>query len=243
MIKKWVAYIACALLGVYLVCFFVVLLSSEEGVCKGVEITVLDDDMRIISPDYIKDHLVKNGIDPVSQPLDSTLCANVEKSVNELSMIDECRCYKTHKDIICIKVSYKRPVMHIINNKGEDFYIDSNGDVIDERLNAMYLPLATGFIEKEAVDGGLVAVANILAGDEFWKKQTAQIYLDENKELILIPRVGEHVIEIGHADNFDAKLAKLKDFYQIALNEIGWNKHSKLNVEFEDQVICTIKEK
>lgn len=242
MIKKWVAYSACALLAVYLVCFFIFRTDRDERVCNGVEIIILDDDMHVITPDYIKDHLVQCGIDPISSPLDRTLCVDVEKSIKELSVVDWCRCYKTHHGVIRIEVAYKRPLMHIINNKGEEFYIDKDGSVIDDNLGDVYLPLATGFIDKNSTSEDLRMIANFLNKDEFWKKQIAQIYVDENKEIILIPLVGEHIIEIGDADELYAKLTKLREFYKKGLNEIGWNKHSKLNVEFENQVICTIKD-
>lgn len=243
MIKKWVIYAAFAFLAVYLMCFFILKPGKDEQVCRGVEITILDDDAHIITPDYIKSHLAKSGIDPVSCPLDSFLCSDVEKKVKELSIIDGCRCYKTHKDYICIEVSYKRPLMHIINNSGEEFYIDSIGNIITDELDAIYLPLATGYIDKAADVENLKTIANTLAHDEFWMKQIEQIYFKDNKDVVLIPRVGEHVIEVGKAEKIDTKLAKLKEFYLKGLNEIGWNKHSKLNVEFENQVICTKKDK
>ena len=58
----------------------------------------------------------------------------------------------------------------------------------------------------------------------------------------MVPRVGEHIVFLGKIDNFEEKLAKLKLFYEKALNQVGWNKYSRISLEFNNQIICTKKE-
>jgi cell division protein FtsQ len=55
----------------------------------------------------------------------------------------------------------------------------------------------------------------------------------------MVPRVGNHIIEFGEAENIEEKLDKLYTFYLNGMNKIGWNKYSKLNIEFGNKVICT----
>ena len=57
--------------------------------------------------------------------------------------------------------------------------------------------------------------------------------------MIVVPRVVDHIIEMGHAENIEQKLEKLYSFYHEGMNKIGWNKYSKINIEFGDKVICT----
>ena len=40
-------------------------------------------------------------------------------------------------------------------------------------------------------------------------------------------------------DHFEDKLDRLKTFYGKALNEVGWNKYSRISLEFSNQIICT----
>ena len=55
----------------------------------------------------------------------------------------------------------------------------------------------------------------------------------------LIPRVGDHIIVIGTLTDYSDKLARLKLFYEKVLNQVGWNKYRKINIEFSNQIICT----
>ena len=66
---------------------------------------------------------------------------------------------------------------------------------------------------------------------------------DSNGEIILVPRVGDHIIEFGNTDHAAEKLSKLYTFYSRGLNTIGWDKYEKLNIEFNDKVIGTRKNK
>ena len=73
-------------------------------------------------------------------------------------------------------------------------------------------------------------------------EQVEQIHVTPKQEIVLVPRIGNHIIEIGKADNLEKKLAKLEEFYKEGLNKVGWNKYNKINIEFDKQVICTKKD-
>ena len=45
------------------------------------------------------------------------------------------------------------------------------------------------------------------------------------------------------AGNYEEKFEKLKTFYEKGLNQVGWNKYSRISLEFNNQIICTKKEK
>ena len=76
-----------------------------------------------------------------------------------------------------------------------------------------------------------------------WKAQIQQINVTPAKELELVPQVGDHIIFLGKPGNYENKFDRLKTFYKKGLNEIGWNKYSRISLEFNNQIICTKKEK
>ena len=39
------------------------------------------------------------------------------------------------------------------------------------------------------------------------------------------------------------RLDPMKIFYKKGLNQVGWNKYSRISLEFSNQIICTKKEK
>jgi cell division protein FtsQ len=68
-----------------------------------------------------------------------------------------------------------------------------------------------------------------------------QIYVDENGELLLIPRVGDQKIVFGKTDNIIKKFDKLSLFYRKGIVGNGWKKYSTINLKFKNQIVCTKK--
>jgi cell division protein FtsQ len=91
---------------------------------------------------------------------------------------------------------------------------------------------------KNSILKDIYQLVNYLNSDSFWSAQIDQIYVDNDDELDLIPRLGNNVIHLGTIENFKGKLLNLETFYKKVLPEVGWNKYELINLEFKDQIVC-----
>ena len=80
-----------------------------------------------------------------------------------------------------------------------------------------------------------------MQNDEFWKAQIAQVHVTATHEIELVPRVGDHTIVLGRPGNYARKFEKLYTFYEKGLTQVGWNKYSRINLDYSNQVIGTKK--
>ena len=88
----------------------------------------------------------------------------------------------------------------------------------------------------------LYAMANYINADKFWKSQIQQIYINDEKDMELVPLVGNHKIIFGDTANMDVKFKKLMTFYTQGLSYTGWwNKYSSINLKYKNQIVCTKK--
>lgn len=85
----------------------------------------------------------------------------------------------------------------------------------------------------------LFRLAEFVNNSDFWRAQVSQVYIDENKDLIITPRVGNHEIVFGEVRNIKEKFNKLMLFYQKGLNRTGWNEYESINLKYKNQVVCT----
>ena len=90
---------------------------------------------------------------------------------------------------------------------------------------------------KQYID--LFKMANFISQDEFWNAQVSQLFVNDEKEFELIPRVGNHEIIFGEAEKIPFKFDKLMVFYKEALPKTGWNEYSTINLKFKNQIVCT----
>ena len=86
---------------------------------------------------------------------------------------------------------------------------------------------------------GLFQMAKFIEQNPFWKAQISQIYIGENGDFELAPRVGGHNIIFGSSAALEEKFEKLMTFYKKGLSRTGWNEYSVINLKFKNQVVCT----
>ena len=54
----------------------------------------------------------------------------------------------------------------------------------------------------------------------------------------MVPKVGRHLILFGDMGDMESKFTKLKAFYAQGMKKAGWDKYSRINLKFKDQVVC-----
>jgi cell division protein FtsQ len=87
----------------------------------------------------------------------------------------------------------------------------------------------------------LFKIATYVDKDAFWKAQIEQIFVTAESEYLLIPKIGDHTIVFGTAENMEEKFEKLLLFYKEGLSRVGWEQYKSINVKFKNQVVCTKK--
>ena len=244
MLKKILIYTFWIILAGYMLFALVIIPNiPDNNRCKGVVINVSNDENGNLSNENIVDLLCCNGLDPYGKLIDSIRCTEIEMCINEISLVKECQAYKTTDRFIAIEIDCREPILKVNDSNGNEYYIDSDGNRITGVHKAIHLPVATGDISEEMQKTDLKEIASAIYNNEFWLAQIQQIHFDVDGGIILVPRVGSHIIEFGKAEEIAEKLEKLYTFYTKGLNKVGWDKYEKLNIEYNDKVICTKKKK
>ena len=164
----------------------------------------------------------------------------MEEALAHHPLIDGVECYKTPGGRVCVEVSQRLPILRVMSDNGDNYYLDDKGSIMPPGAKCVaHLPVVTGYVEKSFAMRDLYKFGVFLQQNEFWDAQIEQIHVLPDKNIELVPRVGDHLVYLGRLDNFEQKLKRLKVFYEKGLNQVGWNKYSRINVEFSNQIICT----
>ena len=86
-------------------------------------------------------------------------------------------------------------------------------------------------------------INDFIRKDSLWDAQIAQLYVNKDHEIELIPRVGNHRILLGDADSLTAKFRNLRAFYKKALPQVGWDTYKLINIKYANQVVGVRNEK
>ena len=189
---------------------------------------------------YPKGKLMKD-IDP----------SRIEEVLKKNNFIAQVECYKTNNGMavgegkVCVRVTQRTPVAYILPDGQNGYYVDTEGYVIPNTTYAKNIITATGKITQEFATKELAAIGRHLLDNPFWDEMIEQIYVEQNKKgqsvITLVPRLGDHTIFLGTPDKLEAKLRRLQIFYEQGFPQVGWNKYSRLNLEYDNQIVCTKK--
>lgn len=244
--KKILLGITNIALGIYVILAMTAFNKPDESshTCTQVEVKINRTDINgFLDANEIANILKQNNIYPLAQNFNTISIRGIEETLMSNPLIKYVECYKTINDKVMIKVTQRMPVVRIKSNKGEDYYVDNESIIMPRTKYTTNLIIATGEISKDYATKKITPLANTLINNKFWHNQIVQINVLEDGDVELVPRVGEHVICIGEPVNVEEKLKRIEKFYKYGLNKAGWNKYSYINVEFDNQIICTKKTK
>lgn len=239
--KKILTTIILVLLAGYVLFAAIALCDKPAGqVCQGIRLEIRDSlKTGYMTTADITALLVKSGLNPTGQPLDAVNLRAIEKTLEASPLIAASECYKTLSGHVVVEVECRRPILRVLPNDGDSYYLDEEGEVIEHIAKAVYVPVATGYITRAFARKELLELARYLQDSELWNAQVEQICVTQRGELELIPRVGDHVIALGRPGGYEEKFDKLYTFYKKGLSEVGWDRYSRIHVGYDGQVVGT----
>lgn len=238
---------------------------KEQGMmpCKGLKINITDETGNFfIEPSDIREMLNVRGRKIKGSPMSDINMGMLENIVYSNPYVSKAEVYSSIDGYVTIDIWQRDPVMRIINNDNEHFYVDAEGvfmPVSDQYVKPVIV--ASGFIfddyrqknlafasafpsdsTQKQVLVQLNEIAKFLRSNPFWDAQIEQIYVNTDSEIELVPRVGDHTILLGSTTDLDQKMNNLFVFYTEAMKKAGWNQYKMINLKFKNQVVCTRKD-
>lgn len=246
MIKRILKIIALVLLLAYLVAAYVLWGNKlGETVCEHFYISVLDSaENDLITPADLYAYLDNAHLLPEGKQRKDVNTYAIEHSVRDIDLVDMVECYQEANGDVFLKVSLRKPIMRVYTDMGKTYYIASDGKPL--AVDTMYVdrvPLVTGCIDDTVTVDMLRPLVEYVAQHEFWSAQVAQIEVSPLHEVLLYPRVGNHVIVLGNLQGYQSKMNTLLAVHEQVLPQVGWNTYDTISVKYKDYVVCTRRDK
>jgi len=239
---------------------------QDSLLCKSLDIKInQDDDLYFLNKMDIAKLIFDRGDSIIGQPKATVNIPAIKHALISHPDIANANVYITIDGRLKVEVKQRKPLIRIFNTKGDSYYLDDEGKLmpLSDKFTAKVL-VANGNIseayatsykysvaeiakndsaKKNTMLDELYAMAVYINADEFWKSQVQQIYVNSDRDMEIVPMVGNQKIIFGDTAAIDEKFKKLLTFYQQGLNTTGWwEKYSTINLKFKNQIVCTRKE-
>lgn len=204
---------------------------------------------------FVKESEIRNSI--LSMMNDSLLnktyreisIAKIEAELQQDPFIKNVEVFSNISGSLIVKIKQKNPVLRVINKEGVSFYIDENAQTMPLSSNfTARVPVASGNISfrgseidtlQNTQKEQLFDLVEFIRADPFWKAQTEQIYVNDNNEIELIPKLENHVFLLGDINDLEAKFKRMNIFYKEVLKNQKSDQFKIINVKFKNQIICS----
>jgi len=214
--------------------------------------------------DFVTEDLVLEKMNDMGYSFDNQLMGDIEIDRIEQSLLDmpgvkNAEVFKYNSGVVQIDITQRKPIARVIMKGGLiSFYLDENGEKMPLSDNYVAkVPVFNGEIKesrnKHSIDelnendslkaisvlDDIYEVAQLFEVNEFMRAQIVQVYFNNDNEMEMIPRVGNHRILFGDSKNADIKFKKMTRFYTEVINPKELNLYDTLNIKYINQIICS----
>ena len=101
------------------------------------------------------------------------------------------------------------------------------------------VPVVQGHFTRKYPATRLLPLIDYVEGDSLLRALVTMYHVMDTNNIIIVPDLSGHVINIGNASDFDNKFAKLKLFYREVMPKKGWNTYDTISVKWNHQIVAT----
>lgn len=241
--------------GVLVLCALLVLIAfaereQHETSVKEISITIDNlNDNHFIDEEDVRGLMQMKNESLIGATISSINLKEVEKKIKANRFIEDAELYSDLKGNLLVNVELRRPIARIVRNDGPDGYIAEDGTVmpVSEKFTTRVVLIsgsyARNLLAQQNINGTeegkqLMEMLELIRDDDFWKAQIAQLDIDSKGRVTLFPQVGDERIEFGRPEKVEEKFKKLMIFYKEILPVKGWNKYTRVNLEYEGQLVA-----
>jgi cell division protein FtsQ len=198
-----------------------------------------DGDKALISDKGLMTLVSKSFPNLKGEPLSSINTNDIELRIEKNAVVERCKVYFTPGGVMHVIAQQRNPLLRIFSGNSS-FYLDDKGYRIPVyQSHSAHVLVASGNVAGAENDSALIAITKYINSSKFWNAQIEQLHVTNNREFLLVPRVGNHIIIFGGIDQMEQKFANLKALYEHGWEPHEWNCYKSVNLKYKGQIVCT----
>ena len=240
LMRSWLFAILTVITVGYLVAaWFMTKSAAANRMCQGVLITVHDtSEIHFVTPQELSAELG----DLPSRALDTRLADididSIERMFNLFDKIERVNVNILTSGKLLIDVWPMRPVARIFDSAGQSYYINRAGKrIAAEPGYFLDVPVVKGDFSPTFPATSLIPLIDYIEADPDWRDAISMIEARSSGDIILVPVIRGHVINMGDTTNFADKFRRLKLMYSKVMSSKGWDFYKEISLKWRGQVV------
>lgn len=213
---------------------------SRGEVCTGVEVQVVNaDSTSFVTPQGVLNDLKGQGIKVVGKRMGDIDASDIEEALRLSPYLESADIVKCQEGKLLIRVNQLVPVFRVFDGESS-YYVNRAGKHMS--ASSYYhtdVPVVQGHFTRKYPPTRLLPLIDYVEGDSLLHSLVTMYIVRDTNNIILVPNISGHVVNIGNPDGLENKFAKLKLFYNEVMPKRGWNTFDTISVKWSHQVVAT----
>lgn len=252
-VRHILAAAAVAVMGALFVMVLARTRSERKGLsCRELSVEIADSSrMQFVSAADVRAYL-KDSVVFIGRQLDSIDLAGIERLLDHKSAVRKSEAWLSDNGTLHIRITQREPAVRF-QRGGTGFYADSEGFLFPLSRYSSRLTIVDGAIplrfgegfkgepespEERAWLRSMLDLAAYIEGSRLWSENIAQITVEPDGNLILIPRTGRERFLFGPPQQIAEKFGKMRDYYEYIAPSREEGYYRTVNVKYKGQIVC-----
>lgn len=241
-ILRWVVLVI--LLG-YVGCIWVwARAEAERNSCKGIIVAMGDKGLSdTITVKGVKNELMKYPRKIVGARLASINTLDLENYLMRLNNFENVSCFLSTAGVLNVRITPMIPEIRVFDGSSS-YYVNKDGKRINSNADFYAdVPIVAGHFSASMPPQSVLPVVRFVQHDPVLSRLVAMYEVADANNIILIPRVAGHVINLGDTTRLEEKRRMILTAYHNIIPYKGWNEYDTISVKFKGQIVATRRNK
>lgn len=168
---------------------------------------------------------------------------SLERYFSSINNFEKVECVKMNDGKIYLNIVPMIPEIRIFSDT-LSYYINKDGKQIDAIAEYFVdVPVVKGKFNDSFRAADILPVTRQISKDSLMKNLITMIVADSKNNIILVPRIKGHVINIGDTCDLPSKFRNIKLMYEKVIPYKGWEAYDTISVKFKNQIVASRKDK
>ena len=213
---------------------------SQGEVCSRIDVEIINADSTLfVTPQGVLDELQGQGIKLVGKRMGSIDASEIEEALKLSPYLESADIVKCQDGRLLIRVSQLVPIFRVFDGESS-YYVNRAGKHMS--ANMYYhsdVPVVQGHFTRKYPATRMLPLIQYVESDSLLHSLVAMYCVKDTNNIIIVPNISGHVINIGSADGFENKFAKLMQFYRQVMPKKGWETYDTISVKWNHQIVAT----
>lgn len=218
---------------------------ARDEKCRKIYVEIANtDSTTFVTANGVMAELARNGITLKGKRAKELNLDRVEKLLAKSQYLESAECVLEPNGVVRIKVKQIVPVMRIFDSDSTSYYVNRHGKRMTANANFHAdVPIVRGPVPKGYDITKLLPMMEYVERDSTLRQLVTMYDVADTNNIIIVPSITGHVVNVGNGQNCESMFAKLQLFYRDVMPKRGWATFDTISVKWNHQVVATRKNK